>query len=156
MNKQEPPRIDETDKRILSILHTHGRISMTELGKQVHLSGQAVKNRLERLSEIGVVNHYTVNINCPVYGHKVHVLIRLQLTTLSVNQFTQLLRSSQYHIIHYYKTTGAFPLVLDAYFIDETQLTEFLHILDEFATYEISMIIDDQSLTLAETGVTNN
>lgn len=155
MNKQPAPLIDDTDKRILSILHSHGRISMTELGKRVHLSGQAVKNRLERLSEIGVVNHYTVNINCPVYGHKVHVLIRLQLTSISVNQFTQKLRSSQYHIIHYYKTTGAFPLILDAYFIDETQLTEFLHILDEFATYEISMIVDDQSLALAETGVTD-
>ena len=65
-------KIDETDHKLLSILHRDARISMTELGKQVHLTSQAVKNRLDRLTDLGVVNHYTANVNCPVYGYKTH------------------------------------------------------------------------------------
>lgn len=64
-------KIDKTDHEILSILHKETRISMTELGKRVHLTSQAVKNRLDRLTDLGVVHHYTVNVNCPIYGYKV-------------------------------------------------------------------------------------
>ena len=59
-------KIDKTDHEILSILHKEARISMTELGKRVHLTSQAVKNRLDRLTDLGVVQHYTVNVNCPI------------------------------------------------------------------------------------------
>ena len=70
-------KIDKTDHEILSILHKEARISMTELGKRVHLTSQAVKNRLDRLTDLGVVHHYTVNVNCPIYGYKTHALIKI-------------------------------------------------------------------------------
>ena len=41
--------LDATDHEILRILSLDGRISMKELGVKVHLTGQAVKNRVERL-----------------------------------------------------------------------------------------------------------
>ena len=65
-------KLDKTDHEILSILHKEARISMTELGKRVHLTSQAVRNRLDRLTDLGVVHHYTVNVNCPIYGYKTH------------------------------------------------------------------------------------
>ncbi len=43
-------RIDETDRRILEYLHKNARATMKEIGEKVHLTGQAVKNRLERLA----------------------------------------------------------------------------------------------------------
>ena len=42
---------------------------MTELGKEVFMTSQAVKNRIARLQDLGVVERYTVNVNCPLFGY---------------------------------------------------------------------------------------
>ena len=62
-----PKELDETDIKIINALKKNGRISMTDLGRQVYLTSQAVKNRLERLQDLGIVERYTVNVNCPVF-----------------------------------------------------------------------------------------
>ena len=63
-----PKELDETDIKIINALKKNGRISMTDLGRQVYLTSQAVKNRLERLQDLGIVERYTVNVNCPVFA----------------------------------------------------------------------------------------
>lgn len=81
MPKKEDPMftktLDETDKKIINELKKNSRISMTELGKKVFLTGQAAKNRIERLQDLGVVEQYTVNVNCLVFGYTVHGLFIL-------------------------------------------------------------------------------
>ena len=69
--------LDDTDRKIINELKKNSRISMTELGKKVYMTGQAAKNRLERLQDLGVVERYTVNVNCPVFGYTVHGLFTL-------------------------------------------------------------------------------
>lgn len=74
-----PKELDDTDRKIIKELKKNSRISMTELGKKVFMTGQAAKNRLERLQDLGVVERYTVNVNCPVFGYTVHGLFTLRL-----------------------------------------------------------------------------
>lgn len=74
-----PKELDDTDRKIINELKKNSRISMTELGKKVFMTGQAAKNRLERLQDLGVVERYTVNVNCPVFGYTVHGLFILRL-----------------------------------------------------------------------------
>ena len=50
-----PKELDDTDRKIIKELKKNSRISMTELGKKVFMTGQAAKNRLERLQDLGVV-----------------------------------------------------------------------------------------------------
>lgn len=50
--------MDELDKQILLVLQEQGRISMTELGKTVALSQPAVTERVRRLEEKGIIDHY--------------------------------------------------------------------------------------------------
>lgn len=52
-----PKELDETDMKIIHALRKNGRISMTELGKEVFMTSQAVKNRIARLQDLGVVEH---------------------------------------------------------------------------------------------------
>ena len=50
--------MDTIDKKILINLQEQGRISMTELGKLVALSQPAVTERVRRLEEKGIIDHY--------------------------------------------------------------------------------------------------
>ncbi|MFC4098946.1 Lrp/AsnC family transcriptional regulator [Paenibacillus xanthanilyticus] len=50
--------MDELDKHILLVLQEQGRISMTDLGKAVSLSQPAVTERVRRMEEKGIIDHY--------------------------------------------------------------------------------------------------
>ncbi|WP_454191101.1 Lrp/AsnC family transcriptional regulator [Paenibacillus sp. Marseille-Q7038] len=50
--------MDELDKHIIMILQDQARISMTDLGKTVALSQPAVTERVRRMEEKGIIDHY--------------------------------------------------------------------------------------------------
>jgi len=50
--------MDDLDKQILLVLQEQGRISMTNLGKTVSLSQPAVTERVRRLEDKGIIDHY--------------------------------------------------------------------------------------------------
>lgn len=55
--------LDSTDLLILDILSQNSRITMKELGKRVHLTGQAVSARVAKLEDNGVIEGYTIKVN---------------------------------------------------------------------------------------------
>ncbi|NPV89980.1 MAG: Lrp/AsnC family transcriptional regulator [Firmicutes bacterium] len=67
--------IDETDIRILSILSENGRMQWREVGELVHLSGQAVGNRIRRMEEMGIIEGFTVRVNPDRLGRAVTAYI---------------------------------------------------------------------------------
>ncbi len=54
------PRVDAIDERILSELRADARISLVTLAARVHLSRNAVKQRIERLERDGLIPGYTL------------------------------------------------------------------------------------------------
>jgi Lrp/AsnC family transcriptional regulator, leucine-responsive regulatory protein len=55
--------MDHTDLKILEELQTNGRITMTELGKKVALTAPAAAERVRKLEEKGIIQHYSVSIH---------------------------------------------------------------------------------------------
>lgn len=124
--------LDETDKKIINELKKNSRISMTELGKKVFLTGQAAKNRIERLQDLGVVERYTVNVNCPVFGYTVHGVFLLHLEKDKENDFYRFVHTTEYHILHCYETEAA--VFIDAHFNSEESRKLFLAALAPFGS----------------------
>lgn len=71
--------LDETDKKILSILHEEGRISYTDLGKRVGLSRVAVQTRINNLMEEGIIEKFTAVINPVKVGIPVSVFFNVEV-----------------------------------------------------------------------------
>ncbi len=107
-----PKELDDTDRKIIKELKKNSRISMTELGKKVFMTGQAAKNRLERLQDLGVVERYTVNVNCPVFGYTVHGLFTLRLEEDRVADFYRFVHTTEFHILHCYETETGTVLLM--------------------------------------------
>ncbi len=68
---------DGFDDKILSILQSNGRISMAELGRQVHLSQPAVTERVRKLEESGVITGYRAVVDLAKLGYGIRALIRV-------------------------------------------------------------------------------
>jgi len=68
--------LDPVDRRILETLSENARISMSDLGRRVHLSRPAVQARVARLEESGTIRGYHADVRLPVEaeGHRAILL----------------------------------------------------------------------------------
>lgn len=57
------PGVEETDRLILTLLATDGRMSYTDLGKATGLSTSAVHQRVKRLESRGLIKGYGATID---------------------------------------------------------------------------------------------
>jgi Lrp/AsnC family leucine-responsive transcriptional regulator len=60
--------VEPTDRRIVELLRQDGRLSFTDLGKQLGLSTSAAHQRVRRLEERGVITGYTARIDAAQVG----------------------------------------------------------------------------------------
>lgn len=71
--------LDETDMEILSLLAENARRSFSAIGEEVGLSGPAVSDRVTRLQEAGVINHFTIDVDRTKLRAGVPVLVQLDI-----------------------------------------------------------------------------
>ena len=76
------PELDKIDRAILSVLSRDGRISMTDLARQVGLSKSPVTARVKRLEEEGIITGYRAELSARRLGldHVAFVEVRLSDT----------------------------------------------------------------------------
>ena len=55
--------LDQTDMEIIKLLTQNSRMQWLDIGEIVHLTGQAVKNRVDRLEKLGIIEGYRVKLN---------------------------------------------------------------------------------------------
>src|SRR6185295_10555631 len=70
------PELDTYDARILAELQADARLSMTELGRRVHLSQPAVTERVRKLESAGVITGYRATVNLKALGYGIRALVR--------------------------------------------------------------------------------
>lgn len=140
----KPGKLDETDYRIVEALRDNARISMRELGRLVNLSGQAAKNRVERLEEAGVLRRFTINVDCPVFGYQVHALLRLKLSAGDRSLLERVKADSSMRVEHCYSTSGKFNFFLDLYFLDMAVMRSFAAELESLCSFEMDIVLDER------------
>lgn len=65
-------RLDERDARLLQLLDLNARATLASLAKALRISKPAVKRRLERLEEVGVIRRYIAIINPAKLGYTIY------------------------------------------------------------------------------------
>lgn len=70
-------RGDEIDRRIIALLIDDGRASYRELGDQVGLSAPAVKRRVDRLLEDGVITRIGAQLSAEAMGRAAGAFVEL-------------------------------------------------------------------------------
>lgn len=86
--------LDETDLEILAILGEDARRPYSEIGDEVGLSGPAVSDRVTRLQEAGVINHFTVDIDRSQLRAGIPVFVRVDVPTGELDEIEERIRTS--------------------------------------------------------------
>lgn len=74
------PTLDQTDRNIIAILASEGRISNLELADRIGLSPTPCSRRVRRLEEEGVITGYGARINPAALGQNVSVMVQVRLS----------------------------------------------------------------------------
>jgi Lrp/AsnC family transcriptional regulator, leucine-responsive regulatory protein len=77
MNSTTTEALDHYDSRILAELQRDARISMSELGRRVHLSQPAVTERVRKLELSGVIKGYHAVVDATRLGYGIRAMVRV-------------------------------------------------------------------------------
>jgi DNA-binding Lrp family transcriptional regulator len=70
-------RFDDIDERILAELAEHARATFAEIGERVNLSAPAVKRRVDRMLDRGVIKGFTTVIDRNVLGWNTEAYVQV-------------------------------------------------------------------------------
>ena len=141
-------RTDDKDLQIIEILSKNARISLRDIKKQVNLSPSSIRNRMERLVEIGVIKRYTVDIDYTKMGFDIQVLVMITArpgTSKNINS-----KLSNYkQVSGIMRTAGPANFIITVRVRDIAELTRFitgeLEGLDGVERIETMFILPDES-----------
>src|ERR687895_2169244 len=74
---QRPVRLDDLDRKILDHLERDGRATLADVGAAVGLSASAVKRRVDRLHESGVIVGYSAIVDPQAVGDRLEAFVEL-------------------------------------------------------------------------------
>ncbi|OFI49565.1 transcriptional regulator [Floricoccus tropicus] len=130
--------MDDTDKLIIKRLKEDSKLTNKEIGKFVHLSGQAVGLRISKLIEKGIIESYTVKEN-----FKYTQFIRIFMNSNKFIDFENYINKFE-NVSSLYKTSGQACYLIITHF-SQDELQHFLEEISRWARYTVESMIEDKT-----------
>lgn len=127
--------MNNMNKAILQRLRANSRMSWQQIGKEVHLTGQAVAARVQQLEDQGIISGYTIR-----QQHIERHFITMFMDVARFDEFEQLLKNAA-QVEAAYKITGegCYHLVFTPDAPSDLEL--FLQSLLKYGRYRVSSVL---------------
>jgi Transcriptional regulators len=133
---------DATDLAIIDLLQKNSRIQWREIGEQVHLTGQAVANRIRRMETSGLIKGYRVELDYAKLGKPLTAFITVYMKTTNHPLFQDFLRKNR-AVVEADRISGEGCYLLKALVASNEELKELLDSLLNFGNYRVNLSIDN-------------
>ncbi len=70
---------DEVDIELLDVLNENSRMSFANLGRKINLSPSAVRERIQKLEDTGIIKKYGIKIDYKQIGYDLEAIILLKV-----------------------------------------------------------------------------
>jgi Lrp/AsnC family leucine-responsive transcriptional regulator len=129
---------DELDLKIIDMLKINSKIPLKVIGEKVHLTPQAVSNRIIRLQNLGLITQYTVSINNALLGKNIIAYITVFMKTTKHDQLIKFTKSNSIiEEAHRISGDGCYLLKVVCCTMEEINL--LLDCLLEYGTYRLNL-----------------
>lgn len=118
--------LDDLNRRMLEMLHQNGRLSYTDIGRELGLSRVAVQNRVSAMVESQVIERFTIVVNPSKVGIHVSAFFHVEVEPAQV-EFVAMSLVNETSVTSLYHMTGPSTLHMHAVFHDNDELESFLH-----------------------------
>lgn len=117
--------IDDIDRKIIAILNQNGRISYTDLAKDIGLSRVAVQARVNALMENGTIERFAAVINPAKIGIAVSAFFNVEVEPKHLHETADQLAEEPF-VTSLYHMTGPSKLHMHGLFKDNQEMETFL------------------------------
>lgn len=134
--------LEKTDLNILDLLTKNSRMQLQEIGEEVHLTGQAVRNRINKMEKLGIIQGYTIKINPKVMGKELTAFVTIYMKTKNHESLKKYIQNNTL-IVEANRISGEGCYLIKV--IASTQ-EEIIGILDEilkYGNYKLNSAIDN-------------
>ncbi|MER2107322.1 MAG: Lrp/AsnC family transcriptional regulator [Solibacillus sp.] len=135
-------QVDHIDMQILRLLAENSRIQWKDLGKQIHMTGQAVGNRIRKLEEIGVIQAYTVLLDEMKLGLSYTAFVTVYMTTPNHKGFIHFLQDRD-EVLEAHRVSGDGCYHLKITVASQEALNHFLDALLDYGNYRLHLSIQE-------------
>ena len=136
----ETELIDRYNRKILLELQYDGRISYTELGKKVGLTGPAVRERVYKLEEAGVIKGYRVKLDLSKLGYTMTAIINFKMNPGSIRKFIDQLAQIP-EVIEVNRITGGDNMIMKVALKETRQLEKLINRFIEYGVPTTSIVL---------------
>lgn len=125
--------MDEIDLKIIKELDKNARITAKELAEIVFLSAPAVKSRIERLEELGIIEGYHAQIDYSKLGYLIKAYINLEMDPKLKPKFYPFIKSVD-NVLECDCVTGTYSMLIKIVFKTTQELDTFIGALQKYGT----------------------
>ena len=118
--------LDNIDFQILRLLSENSRVQWKDLGEQIHMTGQAVGNRIKKLEESGVIKAYSLIVDEMKLGLTFTAFVIIYMKTANHESFIRFI-SDRNEVVEAHRVSGEGCYHLKIKVKSQEQLNEFLN-----------------------------
>lgn len=153
MGEEKSVELDEIDINILKTLNKEGRKPLIEIAKQLHVSSDTVRYRINNLKKNGVITGFGVKIDYRKLNNNYH-LIFLKLQNMDQKRYVKLesLAKLNENVTIFIKTIGDHDIELEVETTNNKELDKLIktlrdHFVSEIKDYEILEVTREHRMT---------
>ncbi|NIK79076.1 DNA-binding Lrp family transcriptional regulator [Paenibacillus castaneae] len=125
IDESQALEIDDIDRKIITALNINGRISYTDLAKEIGLSRVAVQSRINALMDGGVIERFTAVINPERIGIQVSAFFNVEVEPKHLHAVADQL-STEPFVTSLYHMTGPSKLHMHGLFRNNQEMEHFM------------------------------
>ncbi len=122
-----PIKIDELDRKILSLITKNARIPYLEVARECNVSGAAIHQRIQRLQNVGIIKGSEFIINPSKIGYHTCAFIGIFLKKASLFDKVSEELEQIAEVVECHYTTGAYAMFIKIYAHNNEHLKRILH-----------------------------
>ena len=123
--------LDAKNVKLLRLLRDDPRLGIAELARAIGMSAPAVRERLQRLEETGVIQGYRIDIDPKALGYPIAAILRVRPMPGQLSKIAELAQQMP-QIVECHRITGEDCFLMKLYLEDLDGLDA---ILDRFLAY---------------------
>ncbi|ARK20931.1 Lrp/AsnC family transcriptional regulator [Sporosarcina ureae] len=134
--------LDNIDFKILRLLSKNSRIQWKDLGEQIHMTGQAVGNRIKKLENSGVIKAFSLEVDEMKVGLSYTAFIIIYMKTANHNAFTRFMNDCK-EVVEVHRVSGEGCYHIKVKLNSQEQLNLFLDKILEYGNYSVHLSIQE-------------
>lgn len=132
--------MDAIDLKIIKLLESNSRVSLTQLAKQVYLSLPAISARVEKMEETGLIRRYTAMLDPQKMGITITAFINISMNANNQKDFIEYVQTNA-NITECYHVAGPYSMLLKAMFTSTSQLDSCIERLQHFGNTQTQIVL---------------